>query len=100
MELSEEAALVSGAAKSDFGGGGNEGDRRIWRRLLNTKKDLINGDLKGAGQAFQSFDGGNGVAVFQARDVRAQHTSALLHFFLSEVPGFTQGAETLTDSHS
>ena len=61
------------------------------RRVLSFVEDLVERDFHGAGEFFQSVNGGDGVTVFDARDVAALQAGAALEFTLGNVLFFADG---------
>ena len=60
---------------------------------------LVERDFQGTGEFFQSFDGRNGAAIFQAREVAAKQAGAFLDIALREVLRLAQAFEPFADDH-
>jgi hypothetical protein len=60
---------------------------------------IMDGNLDGAGEFFEGLNGGNGMAVFDAREIAAEQSGAILDIALGEIALFPKQAEALTYSH-
>ena len=60
---------------------------------------LVERDFQGAREFFQSLDGGNGAAVFQAREITAKQAGAFLDIALREILRLAQPFEPFADNH-
>ena len=60
---------------------------------------LVERDFQGAREFFQGFDGRNGAAIFQAREVTAKQAGAFLDIALREVLRLAQPSEPFADNH-
>src|SRR5713226_4769114 len=67
--------------------------------LFAVVEELVDRALQGTGKLLQRFDGGHGVTVFDAGDVAAQQTGALLDVALRKLLVFAQDPQAVADNH-
>ena len=98
-ETQEIVGVLSGGAEGHVivgFGSGRPGGRRKGVAVVEM---VVDGDFDGAGEFFESFDGRNGVAVFDAGEIATKQPGAIFDIALGEIALFAKQAEALTDSH-
>jgi len=81
-KLVEIARFLTGTAPGDIVGRSALGKVRQLRRLFAVVEELIKWAFEGARQFLQCFDGRDGVAIFNARDIASEETCTLLDITL------------------
>lgn len=82
--------IVSALALRKVGEGG---------RFFSVIEELIERDVQSACHFLESFNGRNGMAIFDARDVTAKQSGALFDVPLGKLLFFAQGAKSIADNH-
>ncbi len=77
-ELVQKTSFLSAGSKRDLVRGLAPEQVGKLRGFFAVVKELIERDLEGAGHLFERFDGRNGMAIFDARNVTAQQPGAFL----------------------
>ncbi len=77
-ELVQKTSFLSTGPKRDLVRGLALEQVGKLRGFFAVVKELIERDLEGAGHLFERFDGRNGMAIFDARNVTAQQPGAFL----------------------
>jgi hypothetical protein len=72
---------------------------QFFDRSFVVGEKLVERNVQGARQFFESLDGRNGAAILQARKVAAKKAGALLDVALREVLGFAKPLEPFADHH-
>src|SRR6266849_191552 len=96
-KLVEKACFFAGAAPRDIVRRLALGEVWQLRRLFAVVKELIEWALERARQLLQRFDGWNSMAIFDAGNVTAKQTGALLDVALGEFLFFAHCAKTVTN---
>ena len=98
-KLVQVARLFPRTAPSDIVGG--LALRKVGElgRLFTVVEELIKWALESARQFFQSLNGRNGMAIFDAGNVTTKQTGTLLDIALGEFLFFAQSAKPVTDNH-
>ena len=77
-ELVQKTSFLSAGSKRDLVRGLAPEQVGKLRGFFAVVKELIERDLEGASHLFERFDGRNGMAIFDARNVTAQQPGAFL----------------------
>ena len=88
--LSRRAQRPLSSAADEFAGLG---------RFVAFVHNFIERHIQGAGPLFQGFDGRDGVAVFDARNVAAEKAGGFLDIALAEILFFAKRFESLSYLH-
>ena len=99
-ETVEVVGVVSGRTKGHLIIGLGMGGLGGLGKGVTIVEKKMDGDLDGAGEFLERLDGGNGMAVFDAREIAAEQSGAALDVALGEIALFPEQAESLTYSHS
>jgi len=76
------------------------GFRQLWSGWLFTVvEEPVQRNLQRFGQLFNSLDGGNGMASFNARYVTSLQSPAILDISLRDMLLFSQRSQTISDEH-
>ena len=70
-EAVEVVGVLSGRTKVHMIMGFGMGSLGRRGKGVNIVEEIMDGDLDGAGEFFKGLDGGNGMAVFDAREIAA-----------------------------
>jgi hypothetical protein len=98
--LGEEAELAGGLfVEAPDGRGPLFRDAQLLHGNFVVGEKLVKWHFEGARDFFQRFDGRNGAAIFQAREVTAKQAGAFLDIALREVLGFAKPSEPFADNH-
>ncbi len=98
-ESLEKTGFFLGATESDFLCCLTLREMKQPRWFLSLVEQLIERNLKGAGQLLQGFDGRNGVAVLGARNVGTLQSTTLFDVPLGQLSRFPEGADMVADEH-
>jgi len=98
-ELVQITRLFTGTTPSNVVRGLALGEVGQLGRLLAVVEELIKWAFKCACQFFQRFDGRNGMAIFDARDITPEKAGTLLDITLGKFLFFAQSAKPVTDNH-
>jgi hypothetical protein len=98
-KLGEKTSFLPGAAPDNIVGA--FALRKIGQsgRFFTVIKELIEWDFQSAGYFLKRFNGGNGMAIFDARDIATEQACALFDVPLGKLFILAQGAEAITDNH-
>ena len=89
-QLAHEPQVFAGAAPGIGSRFSPSGWNILLGRLVSIVKKLIERHFQGACQFFQRFDGRDGMAVLDAREVAAQQAGSFLDITLGEFFFFAQ----------
>jgi hypothetical protein len=98
-EHGQETRFLAGRAPGDFIRRLTFGQIGQIGRLFTVVKQLIYRYFEGPGHFLERFDGGNGVAIFDAGDVAAKQTCTLFDITLRKIFFLAQGAKTIANNH-
>jgi len=95
-ELFEKNGVFTGGSPKIFVRGLPDAEMEGFGWFLALVKELIEGDFESLSQFFESFDGGDGVAVLDSGEIGAKKAGTLFDVTLREVFLLAQFAEPLT----
>jgi hypothetical protein len=96
-ELAKRPRISTGTAPSR---GRRLRFRKSCRRLFTVIEECVNGNFQCSRHLFQSFNGGNGVAVFYPGDVAAPQTSTFFNVALRHIFLFPQSLQPVSNDQS
>jgi hypothetical protein len=98
-KLAQKTGFFSCAAPNDIVGA--FALRKIGKhgRFFTVIEELVERDFQGASQFLECFNGRNGMAIFDARDIAAEQSGALFDVPLGKLFVLAQNAKSVADNH-
>src|ERR1700722_299658 len=98
-KLVQKTSFFSGAAPNNFVGIFALRKVGKLRGFLSVVEELVKRDFQRTSHFLERFNGRNGMAIFNARDIAAKQSGALFDVPLGKLFVFAQGAKTISDNH-
>jgi hypothetical protein len=98
-KLAQKTGFFSCAAPNDFVG--VFALRKVGKlgRFFTVIEELVERDFQGASQFLECFNGRNGMAIFNARDIATEQSGALFDVPLGKLFVLAQNAKSVADNH-